>query len=266
MTFTPEVWIAALFGLILGSFLNVCIYRLPLDLALAKPSRSFCPACLGQIPWYDNIPLLSWLMLGRKCRRCRSAISWRYPAVEALTAIAFALAIAKHGATLEGCKLCLFAFLMIGCIFTDLEQMILPDEFTFGGIAAGLTLACLHPLPEPKLLPVIFWKTFPGQFTNLLEAAAAAALPPFLIWAMGEIMTRVLGRDALGFGDVKMVSAIGAFYGLIPTLSTVLIGSLLGSAAGAVFIWILKRDRRTFELPFGSFLGSAALAVQYWLR
>jgi len=263
---TPEVYIAALFGLILGSFLNVCIYRLPLDLALTKPSRSFCPKCLGQIAWYDNVPLVSWLLLGRQCRRCQAPIPWRYPLVELLTALAFGAAVAKFGPGLEAFKLCFYAFLMIGCIFSDFEQFILPDEFTLGGIAAGLTFACLLPLPDPKLVPLILWNTFPLPFLNFLEAAAGAAVPPLLIWTLGAIMSRVLGRDALGFGDVKMVATMGAFYGLIPTLSTVLIGSLLGSLIGGTFIWILGRDRRNFELPFGSFLGAAALIHQYWLR
>ena len=263
----PEVILAAIYGLVLGSFLNVCVYRMPLDLAIWKPTRSFCPRCLGTIAWYDNIPLVSYLLLGGKCRRCGARISWRYPAVEFLTAAAFAGAIARHGATGDGYKLCLYAFLLIGCIFADLEERILPDEFTLGGTWVGLGLACLLLLPEPRILPIILWQSaLPPMFVNLLEAGLGAGLPTFVFWAVGEIFMRLRGKEGLGFGDVKMVAMMGAFYGLGPALVAIAIGSVMASVFGLAFIKIKKKDAGSYELPFGTFLGLGGLIQQYLLR
>jgi leader peptidase (prepilin peptidase) / N-methyltransferase len=262
-----EVILAAVYGLVLGSFLNVCIYRFVYELALTKPARSMCPRCMTPIAWSDNIPVLSYLLLGGKCRQCRSAIAWRYPMVEILTSVAFAAAIVHHGATPEGYKLCLYSFLMIGCIFSDLEDRILPDEFTLGGMAIGLTLACIWALPEPKILPLVLWSFgLPRPFLNLLEAGLGAALPTGIMYVVGVVMSRLKGRDALGFGDVKMVAMMGAFYGLGPTLVAVAIGSVLGLVIGLPYILLSRNNYRTYEIPYGSFLGAAALIQQYLLR
>lgn len=264
---TLEVILAAIYGLVLGSFLNVCVYRMPLDLAIWKPARSFCPRCLGTIAWYDNIPVLSFLVLGGKCRRCGSKISWRYPAVELLTAVFFAWAIFKHGATGEGYKLCAYAFLMIGCMFADLEERILPDEFTLGGMWLGLGWACLLELPKPMILPILLWQSkLPAMFVNLLEAGLGAALPTFVFWLVGEIYMRVRGREGLGFGDVKMVAMMGAFYGLGPALIGIAIGSVFASVFGLIFIKLKKEDASSYELPFGTFLGLGGLVQQFLLR
>src|SRR5437868_3257010 len=131
---------AGLFGLLLGSFLNVCIYRFPRDLSVVMP-RSFCPECEKPIAAYDNIPLLSYLLLGRKCRNCAAAIPWRYPTVELLTGAAFFFAVYKYGVTPIALKLAIFAAMQIALIFTDLEARILPDEFTLGGTLVGILLA-----------------------------------------------------------------------------------------------------------------------------
>ena len=262
-----EIVLAAIYGLVLGSFLNVCVYRMPLDLAIWKPARSFCPKCLGTIAWYDNIPVLSFLLLGAKCRRCGSKISWRYPAVELLTALAFAWAIAKHGATGEGYKLCGYAFLMIGCMFSDLEERILPDEFTLGGTWIGLALACVVALPQPLILPILLWQAkLPPMFVNLLESALGAALPTFIFWLVGEVYLRMRGREGLGFGDVKMVAMMGAFYGLGPALIGIAIGSVIASVAGVIFITLKRKDASSYELPFGTFLGLGGLIQQFLLR
>jgi len=264
---TIEVILAAIYGLVLGSFLNVCIFRFVYELALTKPARSFCPRCMNPVAWYDNIPVLSYLLLGGKCRRCRTAIAWRYPLVEVATSAAFAAAIAIYGATPAGFKLCFYAFLMIGCIFSDIEERILPDEFTLGGMAAGLTMACLLPLPEPRILPLVLWNSgLPGPFVNLLEAALGAGLPTGLMWMVGLLMTRWKAREALGLGDVKMVAMMGAFYGLGPTLVAVAIGSVLGLVIGLPYILLTRNDYRTYEIPYGSFLGGAALIQQFLLR
>ena len=261
-----EVILAAVYGLVLGSFLHVCIFRFVYELALTKPARSFCPRCMNPIAWYDNIPVFSFLLLGAQCRRCGVKIAWRYPLVEIATGAAFAFAIARHGATPEGFKLCLYAFLTIGCIFADIEERILPDEFTLGGMAAGLTLACMFPLPEPRILPLLLWSTgLPVTFVNLLEAALGAAVPTGIMWLIGTLMTRWKGRDALGLGDVKMVAMMGAFYGLGATLVAVSIGSVLGLVVGLPYILYTRNNYRTYEIPYGSFLGAAALIQQFFL-
>src|SRR3978361_121378 len=124
--------LAGIFGLLIGSFLNVCIYRWTRDLSVVKP-RSACPECEKTIAWYDNIPLLSYLLLKARCRHCKTAIPWTYPAVEFLTAVFFAYFVAIQGLNLSAAKDCLFAAIMIGLIFSDLDTMLLPDEFTIGG-------------------------------------------------------------------------------------------------------------------------------------
>ena len=130
-----EAALAGLFGLLIGSFLNVCIYRLPRDLSVVRP-RSYCPQCEKPIAWFDNIPLVSYLMLGRRCRHCRQPIPVRYPIVEALTAVLFFVFVAALGPKLAALKFCLFAALLVGMIFSDFEELILPDEFTLGGCKA----------------------------------------------------------------------------------------------------------------------------------
>lgn len=264
---TIETILAAVYGLVLGSFLNVCLYRFTFELALTKPARSFCPSCLNPIAWYDNLPVLSYLLLGRKCRRCGEPISWRYPLVEAMTSLAFAAAIARYGVTPEGLKLCLYSFLLIGCMFADIEWRILPDEFTWVGMFVGLTLACVIPLPEPRLMPLLLFRTgWPVEFTNLLEAALGAGLPTGIMWLVGVVASKVLQRDALGLGDVKMVAMMGAFYGLGSTLVAVSLGSLLGLVLGVPYLLFTGQKVRGYEMPYGTFLALGALVQQFILR
>ena len=143
-----EALIAALAGLLIGSFLNVCIYRLPRDLSVVKP-RSFCPECNKMIPWYDNIPVISYLVLAGRCRRCGHRIPVRYPLVELLTAAAFFCAVRNLGPTLAAVKFCAFGAILIALVFSDLEERILPDEFTLGGAALGVIFAIFVP-PERR--------------------------------------------------------------------------------------------------------------------
>src|SRR5262245_59845326 len=138
--------LAAAFGLLIGSFLNVCIYRLPRDLSVVAP-RSFCPACGQTIAWYDNIPVLSYLLLGGKCRHCRARFSVRYPIVEAITAACFFSAVWQFGLSGEALRLCVYSSLLIILFFTDFETYLLPDEITIGGTIAGIALAIALPKP-----------------------------------------------------------------------------------------------------------------------
>src|SRR5271170_5409887 len=141
-----EIALAFLAGLLIGSFLNVCVFRLPRDLSVLKPARSFCPSCEQTIAWYDNIPVLSYILLRAKCRRCGAHIPLRYALVELATAIAFGACVAVFGVSLSGLKYALFSAIMITLIATDFEERILPDEFTVGGAVLGLIAAWFVPL------------------------------------------------------------------------------------------------------------------------
>lgn len=252
--------LAALAGLLIGSFLNVCIHRLPRDLSVVRP-RSFCPRCGTPIAWYDNIPLASFVLLRGRCRQCRGRIPVRYPVVELGTAALFFAAVRVHGASPAAWKLSLFAALLVGLIFADLEQRILPDEFTLGGLVAGIGLAAFVPV-EPGLLSLFFAGSHP-RLLSVAEALSAAALCAGGIWLVGQLYYLIRRREGLGLGDVKMLGMIGAFLGLRQSLLVMLLGSLIGSVAGLLYIRLKGKDPRTYELPYGTFLGIAALAVSY---
>ncbi len=251
---------AGLFGLLIGSFLNVCISRLPYDESVVTP-RSHCPRCSAWIAWYDNIPLLSYVLLGGRCRHCRAPISWRYPAVEALTGGLFWLAVTLHGTTMAGLKWSVFAAILVALIFTDLETRILPDEFTKAGMVAGFLLAPVAPLP-PGLLS-IFWPQATPELISLLDSLAAAGLLAGGMWLMAVVYERVRKREGLGFGDVKMLALLGAFLGLESALLVMVLASLGGSVLGLIWVKLRGEDIGSYELPFGSFLGVAGLLVAF---
>ncbi len=258
-----EAALAALFGLLIGSFLNVCIFRLPYDLTPANPPRSFCPKCETTIAWYDNIPLVSFVLLRGKCRNCKELISYRYPLVELLTAFFFFLAVYKQGVSWPALKLCVFAAIAIDLIFTDFEERILPDEFTYGGALAGLLFAFKVPLP---LMFGYFllagerrqWILYP------VEALLSGLFCSGILWSAGALYKKFRKQEGMGLGDVKMVGMLGSFFGLMPALLILLIGNVLGSVMGLLFIFFAKKDAATFEIPLGSFLGIAGLWVAFF--
>lgn len=257
------IFLAGCFGLLIGSFLNACIYRLPRDINIAHP-RSHCPYCEKTIAWYDNIPLLSWLLLGGKCRHCQAPIPFRYPLVEIVTGLLFAASFWRMGNTPDAIKLCIFCALIVGLIFMDFEERILADEFTVGGMTFGFLLSLF--IPMPQFLAAIFlpqdWRE---SYRSLGESLIGGLLPALALYAIGEAYYRIRGREGLGFGDVKMIAMIGAFYNLQGALQTLMIGSLVGSLLGLLFVWTTKKDSATYELPFGSFLGAAALIPPFFL-
>ena len=254
-----ETALALVFGLLIGSFLNVCVHRMPRDLSVVRP-RSFCPSCQRTIAWYDNIPLVSYALLGARCRWCGARIPARYPIVEALTGVLFAYIVFTRGATPGAAKGCLFAALTVGLIFSDLEERILPDEFTLGGTFAGLLLALWVPL-DRGLVSMFLPYSWNWRVVSLVEAAAGAVVTSGMVWLIGALYQKIRKREGLGFGDVKMIAMAGAFLGLEGALLTLMIGSILGSVLGLAFIRIAGKDSATYELPFGSFLGVAALGI-----
>jgi leader peptidase (prepilin peptidase)/N-methyltransferase len=254
------VVLAFLAGLLIGSFLNVCIYRLPLDLSIASPARSFCPACEKTIAWYDNIPVLSYLRLGGRCRQCRERIPPRYLVVEILTGVALALCVGALGLTIVALKFALYSAILITLIASDLEERILPDEFTLGGAVAGLALALFVPV-EPYFISMFLPRSLDPRWPSLAESAFGAAVGSGAIWLVGYLYEKFRHREGLGFGDVKMIAMIGAFMGLRLALLTLILASLIGSIGGLLYIRLTRKDPATYELPFGSFLGLAALFV-----
>ncbi len=261
-----EATLAGAFGLLIGSFLNVCIYRLPRDLSVVHP-RSHCVSCDAPIAWFDNIPLASYAILGGKCRSCSASIPLRYPLVEAIVGVLFFLAILCWGATAEGAKFCAFAAILVTLAFTDFEERILPDEFTLGGVLAGLAFSLVVPITD-AIAPILLGESVSPRLANVLESAGGALLLSATLYGIGALYFRLRGREGLGFGDVKMVAAIGAFLGLQGALFAVIAGSVLGSICGLVYIRVASKDPATYELPFGSFLAAGGLiasAQAAWL-
>jgi leader peptidase (prepilin peptidase)/N-methyltransferase len=235
-----EATLALLFGLLIGSFLNVCIYRWPRDLSVVRP-RSHCPSCEKTIAWYDNIPLLSYALLGGRCRHCRARISPRYPVVELLTGTLFFVFVYTLGPRLAALKMCVFSAILVGLVFAIFVPV--PDITAQALLwLAGLDLT-------------------PGIPQSLAEAAFGAILPALFLWGGGWVYYKVRHREGLGFGDVKLIAMVGAFLGLRGALLTLILGSLAGSLLGYGYIKLTGKDASTYELPFGSFLGAAALAV-----
>lgn len=254
-----EALAAFLFGLLIGSFLNVCIFRLPRDLSVVRP-RSFCPACEKQIAWYDNVPLVSFIFLRARCRNCLHAIPWRYPLVELATGLLFGWSVLTMGLTPEALKYCLFSAIVVTLVGSDLEERILPDEFTLGGALAGFALAWLVPM-NATLAPLIAPGVRNPRLLSLIEATLGTLVSAGSILLVAKLYELVRHREGMGLGDVKMVAMIGAFLGLQGSLLTLIIGSLVGGVGGLLFILLTGKNASTYQLPFGAFLGAAAVGV-----
>ena len=253
-----DLWltgVAGAFGAILGSFLNVCVYRLPRDESVVRP-RSRCPSCGVMIAWYDNVPLVSWLVLRARCRHCGARISPMYPLVEATIALAWAAAAARLGPTPQALSAAVFVTLLVGILLTDAQQFIIPDEFSLGGLGAGLALALVTDI-------------------GIVHAAIGAASGWAILWSVksagdfalrkgwigGTEITATLGADepiaSMGGGDVRMLAMIGAFLGWSGVLMTVFLGALVGTI---VYLPFLFRKAKPL-VPFGIYLAIGALAT-----
>ncbi len=264
----PAGYIAAvvfIFGLIFGSFLNVCISRLPAGKSIVHPGSS-CPKCGKPIKPYDNIPVLSYLVLLGKCRHCKARISPVYPAVELLTGALFLLCYLEFGNAVLTVKWAAFSAILVVLIFTDWRERILPDKVNFTGLAFALAIS-FFVRPEDGTASWIAARLFdfppPAPVISFADALIGAAVGGGLLWIVGEGYFRLRGREGMGFGDVKMMLMAGAFLGLRRTILTILAGSILGALLGAIFI-IASRKGSNYELPFGTFLGAAALLVVFF--
>ena len=257
-----ELAAALLFGLIIGSILNVCIVRLPCCLSVVRP-RSRCSHCRTRIAWYHNIPLLSYLVLRRRCRQCGLPISARYPLVEAVTGLISALLFLKFAWSLEWFVFLAFSASMMVLVFIDLEHRILPDPITLNGIWIGLASSAL--LASPDAFAVRIVRLLGADLTNPRIVALAGSVMGMafgggLLWFVGEAYVLLRGVEGMGFGDVKMMAMVGSFLGLPLTLLTVMLGSLLGSAVGLVLMFFYGKSRQ-YPLPFGTFLGAAVVVA-----
>ncbi len=254
---------AALVGAVVGSFLNVVIARLPAGESVVRP-RSRCPKCLEPIAWYDNIPIVSWLLLRARCRRCGARISVRYPLVEALGAAAGLLAWQRHGPSSDAAAELLFAALLVALAFIDLDTWLLPHALTWPLIGAGLAASALGIGP-------------PSSF----RSAAAGSAVGFVLFALASWLgKKALRKEALGFGDVWLLSGIGAWLGIGALLPVVLLASIQGSVVGVALVllgraqpgrpegtpppddvdaWVPPRH----AVPFGPFLAAGALEWLY---
>ncbi len=251
-------------GLLIGSFLNVCIYRIPRDLSVVAP-RSFCPECGAPIAWFDNIPVLSYFLLRGRCRKCGKKIGIRYPAVEILTGALFALIAYRYAFSPFAGKWLLWEALMIVLFWTDLEEKILPDELTIGGSVAGLIIACFVPVPS-GFAQTFFpgWRRISRSFLSIGLGICLLALP---MWFLGFVYEKVRGREGLGFGDVKLLLLMSTFLGFENTLFATMLGAVGGSVIGIAYCLITRTKLSEMQLPFGSFLsaGGAIVPILYRL-
>ncbi len=236
--------VVGLVGALIGSFLNVCIHRLPLDESVAWPG-SHCPDCSAPIVWYDNVPLLSYLWLRGRCRACKAPISWRYPLVEAANAAGYLALLWCFGAGWPTVFYALFFSALIVISGTDLSHKIIPNVVTLPGIVVGL-------LGAGTVLPV-----------GLVNALLGILVGGGLLWLLAWVSPYVFGKEGMGGGDVKLLGMVGAFLGWKPALLTIMVGSLLGSMVGISLIGlhIMKRDE---YIPFGPFLALGALVALFF--
>jgi leader peptidase (prepilin peptidase)/N-methyltransferase len=295
--FVDPIFASTIFflGLAFGSFLNVCIYRLPLGLSVVTP-RSACPKCKQGIALYDNLPVLSWLILRGRCRHCKAGISPRYLIIELLTGALFLACYWYFGWTLSLLKYCTFSFLLLGLIFTDAETKLLPDKLTLTGLALGVVFSLIVPVNDLAAQFLSGSVNLPlsgdvaDRLWSLLDSLLGAAVGASFIYGAAMMYLRWRGTEGMGLGDVKLMAMVGAFLGMKLTVLTIFAGSLAGSFFGlgtVLVVWIKRTHRfmkrlasvqaarrrgwqsaqvvyRNYQMPFGVFLGSVALLACFF--
>jgi len=283
-----------LFGLTFGSFLNVVIHRVPRGESIVFPS-SACPKCHKEIKPYDNIPVVSWLWLGGRCRNCREPINPRYAVVELIVATLFLACYWRFGMSISTVKYCVFSFLIIGLIFIDAEHKLLPDVLTLPGLAAGLVFSWFVRVDDllAEALPEYFQRArgLNWHWLSLSDAVFGAVVGAAFIFGVGFIYLHARGVEGMGLGDVKLMAMVGAFLGVKLTVFTIFAASLLGTAFGVslmLTVWLQRTRRRMirnresrqaarkhawgsarlvyrhYQIPIGVFLGSMALFALFF--
>lgn len=288
--FAPLV--AGIVGSAVGSFLNVCILRWPAEQSVVHPP-SHCPKCARGLRWYENVPVLGWLMLRGKCGGCRLPISPMYPLIELAVALLFAGGVALLGPTWEALRAIAFCTILLGVTMTDAREMIIPDEFSLGGTVIGFATTALATTNDPLAFPAsvlagsaVAWLAWQGTLdgvdrrplaivATLLAVLALVvvglqvpAVRPSLfgalvgfgsLWVVGVIGSKIAGRDAMGGGDLKLMAMVGAVTGMQGVALTVFLGAALGAAVFGPLA-LLRREKH-LELPFGVFLAPAAVVA-----
>ena len=238
-----ELLTVTLFGLCIGSLLNVCAYRIPLGKSIVHPG-SRCTSCGRMLSWFDNLPVLSWVVLGGRCRTCKQPVSWQYPLVEIVTSLVFVVTYLTYGLTLLSLVRVAFGCALIVLFVTDLHHKILPNVITLPGIVVGFV--CSFFLP-------------PGWVSSLIGLIVGGGF----LFAIAEAYYRFRGQEGLGMGDVKLLAMIGAFLGWKLVLLTLVFASFTGSLAGGLLI-ASGRGSMKYALPFGTFLAVGALLASTW--
>ena len=236
---------AFIFGAVVGSFLNVCIFRLPAKISIIKP-LSQCPHCQHPIRFYDNIPLISYAVLKGKCRDCGGKISWRYPLVELLTAVLSLFLFIKFGLTLNFLIHFIFVSVLIIIAFIDLDHQIIPDVLTLPGI------------PIFFLLAVFIVKDVPW-----LEALIGLLVGGGVLFGIAFVYELITKREGMGGGDIKLLAMIGGFLGWKSLIFILLFSSFSGAIIG-IAVMIIKKQDMKYAVPFGPFLSAAAVAYLFW--
>lgn len=255
-----------IFGTIIGSFLNVVIHRVPNQLSLLPSSK--CPGCNSAIKFYHNVPVLGWLMLGGKCSNCKGEISWRYPAVELLTGLAFALTYTQIGFTAMLPVALAFVATMIALVFIDAEHMILPNVITYPLFVAAVAVRVLFPLlidnytfSDMSYWPLSLMAGYPAWAVSVAGALLGALVGGGSLWLVGAIWKALRGVDAMGLGDVKMMLGVGALLGWRMALLAIFMGAFAGALVGVAVVVKSKDRNLQTQLPYGIFLGVGSVVA-----
>ena len=259
-------------GSMIGSFLNVCVYRLPRGLSIVKP-RSKCPKCDNPIAWYDNIPIVSWLVLGAKCRHCSQPISWQYPLVEAVTGVLFLLVFWRFGIAIATPIYMLLSAALVLATFVDFTDGTIPDEVSLPGIPIGIACSVLFMLYPRSGLSVM------GPFElPVVNSLVGALVGGVILFALDKGALLLLKKPGMGFGDVKLIAMLGAFFGLYGAVLIIIIASFIGSSSNLLDLrancrkfprqGIEKTEKGKTDkpvlghyLPFGPYLALAGVVV-----
>lgn len=268
----PSVFVttaAFLIGLCIGSFLNVCVARWPAELSVVRP-RSRCPKCGHQLSWFENVPVVSWLVLRARCRCCDESISAIYPLGEIVVGVLWALCAARWGTTFTALRVAVFLTILTGVVLTDLRHYLIPDGFTVFGLLWTLGTALVAPFLGETLL-------FAGPYDALIGACAGAGMIAIVAW-LGEV---ALKREAMGMGDMTLMAFVGAALGPTRAIATIFLGAALGAAVFLAVVYpvaMMRRGRVTSQtelalgsppvelplVPFGVFLAPAAAVMLVW--
>ena len=269
LTGSPE-WLAYLFvfviGAVIGSFLNVIIHRVPNEESIVFPS-SACPKCKTQLKPYDNIPILSWLILRGKCRNCKEPIAIRYPAVELLTALTFILVYWRIGFDPMLFVGLVFVCVIIALMFIDAEHMILPNAITYPFFVFAFAVRIVYPIafgtvfPDMAYWPLASMSAYPAWVISLAGAVLGAIAGGGSLWLVGAIWKKLRGVDAMGLGDVKMMAGVGALLGWRLALLSIFLAAFAGALIGIVVIMRQKDKNFQAQIPFGIFLGIGSIVA-----